>query len=186
MFMQFRNVPNIITVIRIITIPIIIVTFYFDDKVFAHRFGAILFAFASISDFLDGFIAKKYKLISNFGKIFDPVADKILVGTVLLMLVKFRKVDVLPCILILAREFLVSGLREFLAEIRISVPVSNMAKVKTTIQMMSITLLILGSKGSGLWLMDIFAQSCLWISAIITIITGYAYLHASQGYMNSS
>ena len=92
--MQFRNIPNIITLIRIITIPIIVVTFYFDDKVFAHRIGAILFAFASISDFIDGFIAKKYRLVSNFGKIFDPVADKVLVGTVLLMLVKFRKVDV--------------------------------------------------------------------------------------------
>ena len=184
--MQFRNIPNIITLIRIITIPIIVVTFYFDDKVFAHRIGAILFAFASISDFIDGFIAKKYRLVSNFGKIFDPVADKVLVGTVLLMLVKFRKVDVLPCILILAREFIVSGLREFLAEIRISVPVSKMAKIKTTIQMISITLLILGSKGSGLWFMDIFAQTFLWLSAMITIFTGYVYLRASQEYMHHS
>ena len=184
--MHFRDLPNLITLIRIAIIPIIVITFYFDDKVFAHRIGAILFALASISDFIDGFIAKKYKLVSNFGKIFDPVADKVLVGAVLLMLVKFRKVDVLPCILILTREFIVSGLREFLAEIRISVPVSNIARIKTTIQMISITLLILGSKGSGWYFMDILAQSCLWLSAIITMITGYAYLRASQGYMNHS
>jgi CDP-diacylglycerol--glycerol-3-phosphate 3-phosphatidyltransferase len=181
--MQFKDIPNIITLFRIITIPIIIVTFYFDDLVFAHRLGALLFAIASLSDFFDGYIARKFNIVSGFGKMFDPIADKVLVGTVLLMLVKFRKIEVLPCILILAREFVVSGLREFLAEIKVSVPVSTLGKIKTFVQMGSITLLLLGSKGSGIESLDFIGQILLWSAALLTIVSSYSYLKASKDYM---
>jgi cardiolipin synthase len=181
--MQFKDIPNIITLFRIITIPIIIVTFYFDDLVFAHRLGALLFAIASLSDFFDGYIARKFNIVSGFGKMFDPIADKVLVGTVLLMLVKFRKIEVLPCILILAREFVVSGLREFLAEIKVSVPVSTLGKIKTFVQMGSITLLLLGSKGSGIESLDFIGQILLWSAALLTIVSSYSYLKASRDYM---
>jgi cardiolipin synthase len=181
--MQFKDIPNIITLFRIVTIPIIVITFYFDDLVLAHRIGALLFAMASLSDFFDGFIARKFNLISGFGKMFDPIADKVLVGTVLLMLAKFRKIEVLPCILILTREFVVSGLREFLAEVKVSVPVSTLGKVKTFVQMGSITLLLLGSKGSGIEYLDLIARILLWVSALLTIISSYSYLKASKNYM---
>ena len=181
--MQFKDIPNLITLFRIITIPIIILTFYFDDLVFAHRVGAVLFAIASLSDFVDGFIARKFNIISGFGKMFDPIADKVLVGTVLLMLVKFRKVDIIPCLLILSREFVVSGLREFLAEIKVSVPVSNLGKIKTFVQMGSITLLLLGSKGSAIESLDSIAECLLWFAAFLTLISSFSYLKASKDYM---
>lgn len=180
---MIKNIPNIITIFRILTIPLIIVTFYFDDLVLAHRISSLLFAIASISDFIDGFIARKFNVISKFGRMFDPIADKVLVGTVLLMLAKFRKIDVIPCLVILAREFVVSGLREFLAEIRVNIPVSTLGKIKTFVQMGSITLLLLGSKGSGINQMDCIAQNLLWFAALLTIISSYSYLRASKNYM---
>jgi CDP-diacylglycerol--glycerol-3-phosphate 3-phosphatidyltransferase len=180
---MFKNIPNIITIFRILTIPIIIITFYFDNLVLAHRISALLFAIASISDFVDGFIARKFNIISGFGRMFDPIADKVLVGTVLLMLVKFRKVDVVPCLLILSREFIVSGLREFLAEIKVSIPVSTLGKFKTFVQMASITLLLLGSKGSGIEFLDMLAQILLWFAALLTLISSYSYLKASKNYI---
>jgi cardiolipin synthase len=180
---MFKNIPNIITIFRILTIPIIIITFYFDDLVLAHRISSLLFAIASISDFVDGFIARKFNIISGFGRMFDPIADKVLVGTVLLMLVKFRKADVIPCLLILSREFIVSGLREFLAEIKVSIPVSTLGKIKTFVQMGSITLLLLGSKGSGIESLDMLAQILLWFAALLTLISSYSYLKASKNYI---
>jgi CDP-diacylglycerol--glycerol-3-phosphate 3-phosphatidyltransferase len=177
-----KNLPNYLTLIRILSIPVIVMTFYFDGSKFAHRFGAILFAFASLTDFLDGYLARKYNLISAFGRMFDPIADKALVGCVLLMLVKFHLADEIPCLLILAREFTIAGMREFLAQIRVSVPVTNLAKTKTVIQMLALTMLILGSKGSGLYWLDYVAHLALWSAAILTLITGWSYFRATSKY----
>jgi CDP-diacylglycerol--glycerol-3-phosphate 3-phosphatidyltransferase len=102
---------------------VIVVAFYFDDVVFSHQLSAALFLLASLTDFLDGYLARKYSLETNFGRMLDPIADKLLIGAVLIMLVKFHKANEIPCILILMREFFIAGLREFLAEIRVSVPV---------------------------------------------------------------
>lgn len=175
---MLKHIPNILTISRIGVIPIIILTFYFDDKKFAHQLGAGLFIFASVTDFFDGYLARKFNLQSDFGVIFDPIADKLLVGSVLLMLVKFDRAQLLPCLLILAREFTVAGLREFLAQLRVSVPVSKMAKVKTTVQMIALALLLLGSTGSDISYMDIIGQAMLWIAAALTVITGYSYFKA--------
>jgi CDP-diacylglycerol--glycerol-3-phosphate 3-phosphatidyltransferase len=179
---KYKNLPNILTVFRICVIPVIVITFYFDDKIFAHRLGAFLFALAAVTDFLDGYLARSYGLETKFGKMLDPIADKLLVGAVLLMLVAFRKVAELPCLLILMREFFIAGLREFLAEIHVSVPVSKLAQVKTFIQMFSLFLLLLGSKGSGIGVMDSIGQVFLWIASIVTIFTGYVYFKASLKY----
>lgn len=177
-----KNIPNYLTILRIIAIPLIVMSFYFEDSKFAHRFGGILFAIASLTDFFDGYIARKYNIVSRFGQMFDPIADKVLVGCVLLMLVKFGRADEIPCLLILAREFAVAGLREFLAQVRVSVPVTQLAKLKTTIQMVSMTMLIFGSVGSGLLWLDPVAHVCLWISAILTLVSGYSYLKACSKY----
>jgi CDP-diacylglycerol--glycerol-3-phosphate 3-phosphatidyltransferase len=173
-----KNIPNYLTIIRILVIPVIVLSFYLENSKFAHQLGAILFIFASVTDFFDGYIARRFNIVSNFGELFDPIADKLLVGCVLIMLVKKGRVGEIPCLLILAREFLVAGLREFLAQIRVSVPVSRLAKVKTFVQMFALTILILGSKGSGINSLDLIGQIALWIAAALTVITGYSYLKA--------
>ena len=114
---------------------------------------------------------------------FDPIADKVLVGCVLLMLVKFGRADEVPCLLILSRELVIAGFREFLAQVRVSVPVTRLAKTKTFIQMVAMTMLLLGSTGSGIEYLDLIGHICLWIAAILTIITGYSYLKASIKYI---
>lgn len=177
-----KNLPNYLTIARIVAIPAIVMTFYFEDSKFAHRIGAIIFVLASITDFFDGYLARKLDLISSFGQMFDPIADKVLVGCVMLMLVKDGLADEIPCLLILAREFTVAGLREFLAQVRVSVPVTQLAKLKTTIQMIAITMLILGSTGSGIALVEIIGHICLWVAAILTLVTGFSYLKASSKY----
>lgn len=177
-----KNIPNYLTIIRLVSIPIIVMTFYFEDSKFAHRVGGIVFAFASVTDFFDGYLARKYNIISSFGKMFDPIADKVLVGCVLVMLVKDNRADEIPCLLILAREFVVAGFREFLAQVQVSVPVTRLAKVKTTIQMVAITMLIVGSVGSNIDSLDLIGHISLWIAAILTLVTGYSYLQACSRY----
>jgi len=177
-----KNIPNYLTIIRMLAIPIIVMSFYFDDSKFAHRLGGIVFAIASITDFFDGYLARKYNIVSSFGQMFDPIADKVLVGCVLIMLVKAGRADEVPCLLILAREFVVAGLREFLAQVQVSVPVTRLAKIKTSIQMLAITMLILGSTGSGIESLDLIGHVFLWIAAVLTLVTGYSYLKASSKY----
>jgi CDP-diacylglycerol--glycerol-3-phosphate 3-phosphatidyltransferase len=179
-----KNIPNYLTIGRIAVIPIIVMTFYLDNSKFAHRIGATLFVLASITDFFDGYIARKFNLVSSFGKMLDPIADKLLVGCVILMLVKRELADEIPCLLILAREFLVAGLREFLALIRVSVPVSRLSKVKTFMQMFALSILILGSKGSGISYFDLLGQITIWVAAILTVVTGFSYLKACKQYFD--
>jgi cardiolipin synthase (CMP-forming) len=178
-----KNIPNYLTILRMLAIPIIIMSFYFDDSKFAHRLGALIFAIASVTDFFDGFLARRYNIVSSFGTMFDPIADKVLVGCVLMMLVKFGRADEVPCLLILSRELVVAGFREFLAQIRVSVPVTLLAKVKTCIQMFAMTILLLGSTGSGIESLDVIGHISLWIAAILTLVTGYSYLKASIKYI---
>lgn len=177
-----KKIPNILTGLRILVIPIIILTFYFEDRIFAHQIAALLFVLAGVTDFLDGYIARKYNLQSKFGIMLDPIADKLLVGSVLIMLVKFDRAGEIPCVLIMVREFTVAGLREFLAGVKVSVPVSNIAKLKTFMQMAALTVLLLGSKASGIESLDSIGQLMLWITVFLTIFTGYSYLKASSKY----
>ena len=169
------SIPNILTLVRVLIIPVIVATFYFDDIVIAHRIASGLFLFASITDFLDGFLARRFSIQSSLGKIFD----KLMVGSVLLMLVYFHRVNVIPCLLILGREFAVSGLREVLSMLKIGLPVSSIAKLKTAFQMISIALILVGSKGSGLSFMDDLGKFAIWITAILTVATGYSYVMAA-------
>lgn len=177
-----KNLPNYLTIIRIAVIPIIVFTFYFENSRLAYQIAAFLFVLASITDFFDGYIARKFNIVSSFGELFDPIADKLLVGCVIVMLVSKERADAVPCLLILSREFLIAGLREFLAQIKVSVPVSRLAKIKTFMQMFSLTILILGSKGSGINYLDSLGQWTLWFAAILTIITGFSYLKVCSKY----
>ena len=128
--MVSSGLPNLITLFRICIIPVFIVCFYLPFS-YAHMLAALIFILASFSDWLDGYLARKLIQTSKLGAFLDPVADKLLVGCVIVMLVKKGRAGEIPCLLILAREFLIAGLREFLAIIRVSVPVSRLAKIKT-------------------------------------------------------
>ena len=152
--------------------------FYGDILPFA------LFVIASFTDFLDGLLARIYKEESKLGELLDPIADKIIVATALLLLVMdqtIKNYEVIAAIIILTREILISGLREFLAKGKIKLPVSNLAKLKTFLQMFSISLLLLGDTGNKILnFQDYNAQTIgiilLWLSAFLTLYTGYDYL----------
>ncbi len=191
-----KQIPNFLTSFRLFVIPVLILSFYIPGML-ANVTAAILFALAAITDYFDGYFARSLKAQSNFGKCLDPIADKLLVIVAIVMLVNFNNGDLwilIPGIVIICREVLVSGLREFLAELHVSVPVSKLAKYKTAVQMTAITGLLLGEKGSSYalyyWLsgwegMDIkflmvsfviFASKILFaFSAFLTVVTGYAY-----------
>ena len=143
-----------------------------------------LFVLASFTDYLDGFLARLYKEESKLGELLDPIADKILIASALILLVMngiIKNYEVIAAIIILTREILISGLREFLARREVSMPVSNLAKFKTFIQMFSIALLLTGDTGNKIInFQDYNAETIgiilLWLAAILTLYTGYDYL----------
>tara|TARA_A100001035_G_scaffold19348_1_gene13145 strand:- start:1 stop:585 length:585 start_codon:yes stop_codon:yes gene_type:complete len=180
--MRFRF-PNYLTIGRIIIVPIFVFTFYLPGF-YGDILPFALFVIASFTDFLDGLLARMYKEESKLGELLDPIADKIIVATALLLLVMdqtIKNYEVIAAIIILTREILISGLREFLAKGKIKLPVSNLAKLKTFLQMFSISLLLLGDTGNKILnFQDYNAQTIgiilLWLSAFLTLYTGYDYL----------
>ena len=183
-----KDIPNYLTYFRVAVIPALMLVFFLPEK-FAGNWGyylsAALFAVAGISDWLDGYAARLWQAQSNIGRFLDPIADKLLVATALLLMVSVGRADLLPAIAIVCREILVSGLREYLAEIRIGVPVSKLAKFKTAAQMIAIFLLLLGA-GAPSWLYaEILGRLLLWIAALLTLFTGYAYLKVGMKHMSN-
>jgi len=190
------NIPNILTVSRIVAIPVVLGFIYLGGEV-GNWLAFSAYTYACITDFFDGYLARAWHQQSAFGRFLDPIADKLLVAGVLLMLVGVQTVSaihVLPAAVILCREILVSGLREFLAEARVSMPVSLLAKWKTTIQMLALGFLIVGFIGPDFgpygpigpvstWEIGIFG---LWAAALITIITGYDYLRSGLRHIAES
>lgn len=183
------NLPNVLTLSRIVAIPVVCLLL-----LVAAPWGGWLalgvYAYACITDFLDGYIARTWQQQSSFGRFLDPIADKLLVASVLLMLVGIDRVvgiNILPAAVILCREILVSGLREHLAELRVSVPVTRLAKWKTTIQMVAIGFLVVGDAGPALGAITTTAVGIggLWAAAALTLVTGYDYLRAGLGHMGA-
>ena len=172
------NLPNILTLSRIFIIPVVIALFYWDSP--TTRWVMLgLFIAAGITDFFDGYIARRSNQVSPFGRFLDPIADKLLVAALLLMLVGFERMSTwayLPAVVILTRELLVSGLREFLAQTQVSVPVSTLAKWKTTLQMFALGFLIVGTDAPSWIPAQPIGEIGLWLAALITLITGYDYL----------
>ena len=177
------KIPNILTIGRIIIVPIFVFTFFLPGF-FGDLIPFFLFVVASFTDFLDGLLARLFKEESKLGELLDPIADKILVASALVLLVMngtIKNYEVIAAIIILTREILISGLREFLAKGQVSLPVSSLAKFKTFIQMFSIAILLTGETGNKLInFQDYNAQTIgiilLWISAFLTLYTGYEYL----------
>lgn len=195
-----KNLPNILTILRILIIPILIYSFYIPG-LFANLIVASLFLLAGITDYFDGYFARIFKVQSDFGRCLDPIADKLLVAVAIIMLIHFgnkNMVITLSGLVIICREILVSGLREFLSSINVSLPVSRLSKYKTAIQMIALTLLLIGKQGSIYAVSNLFGEEetksikfiiahsvtfvgevFLVIAAILTVITGYVYLRST-------
>ena len=176
------NLPNVLTYGRVVAVPVVVGCMFWPDEFWMRWVALGVFVAAAITDFFDGYLARAWQQQSTLGRMLDPIADKLLVAACLLMLVADRTIQswsIWAAIVILSREILVSGLREYLAELRVSVPVSTVAKWKTTLQLVSLGFLIVGPAGEhvlpgtvtiGLWL--------LWVAALLTLYTGYDYFRA--------
>ena len=182
------SLPNILTYGRVAAVPALVFCFYIES--YAGRWLSFaVFIAATVTDFFDGYLARAWKQQSAIGLMLDPIADKLLVATALMLLVSEQTIggwSLLAAIVILAREISVSGLREFLAGLRVRVPVTRLAKYKTTMQMVAIGFLLIGPAGdrmfkyyfAGFGLITYIGLLLLWISALLTLYTGYDYFRA--------
>lgn len=177
---MLTTLPMTLTLSRIIAIPVVVALFYVQGD-WIRYIACAIYTAAAVTDYFDGYFARAWQQQTKLGRIFDPIADKLLVAATILMLVAFGRIaswDVLPALVILCREVLVSGLREFLAEInRHNLPVSRLAKWKTGIQMTALGFLIVGDAAPTAWFpVMLVGQVGLWVAALLTLITGYDYL----------
>ena len=195
------NLPNKLSLMRIAFVPVAAVVFLCGELSASFQNGIyvgsvflqysdllvlLLFAAASITDFLDGYIARRNHLITSFGKFIDPIADKLLVTSALVVLLAkpgmlVTKLSFIPIIVILCRELLVSGLREFLMEVKIGMPVTRLAKWKTGFQMTALSMMLL----KGFWYWGGIGEILLWVAGALTFITGYQYFQKSLDYIRA-
>lgn len=180
------SLPNILTYGRIVAVPLVVLCFFLEGRLQSSdpaRWAALgLFVLASVTDFFDGYLARVWKQTSTIGRMLDPIADKLLVSACLLLLAADGTIagwTLWAAIIILCREILVSGLREYLAELKVSVPVSRLAKWKTTLQMIAIAFLLAGPAGDKImpYTTEI-GITLLWGAALITLYTGWDYFRA--------
>jgi CDP-diacylglycerol--glycerol-3-phosphate 3-phosphatidyltransferase len=187
------SLPNILTLSRIFAVPILVGLLWHPGPV-GYVLAFLLYALAGITDYFDGYLARAQGTVSKLGIFLDPIADKIMVAAVIVMLISTERVigphpvvtgwHVIAALVILLREIAVSGLREFLAQLAVSVPVSRLAKWKTTFQMAALGLLILaGALPAMPWVHDV-GLACLWLAAALTLITGWDYLRVGLKHMD--
>ena len=174
------NLSNILTICRILVIPIIVALIYLKSP-FYGWLAFLLFCLASITDYFDGYLARIRNEVSNLGTFLDPIADKLLVASVILILTSKEVItdwETIPALIILLREIAVSGLREYLAGIKVSVPVSKISKLKTSLQLIALAILILSESGIAFIPILFIGKIALWSAAILTLYTGYDYLRS--------
>lgn len=183
------SLPNIITLGRIGLIPLIILLMYIPTIGTAWA-ALTLYIVACVSDFLDGFLARRMNEVSDVGKFLDPIADKIMIGSLLVALAAIDRLDgvwVIPAIVILIREFLVSGLREYLGPKNVTIPVTDLAKWKTTLQMIALGFLVIGPWGDSVLPFTLFiGQLGLTAAAVLTVVTGWNYMKAGMLHMTDN
>jgi CDP-diacylglycerol--glycerol-3-phosphate 3-phosphatidyltransferase/cardiolipin synthase len=181
------NLPNLLTYGRVAAVPLVVAFLFWPNEAWARWTALAIYAAAAITDFLDGYLARVWAQQSSLGRMLDPIADKLLVAAALLALTADRTisgVSLWAAIIILCREILVSGLREYLAELRVPVPVTAVAKWKTTAQMIALGFLIAGPAGEAVLPGSIrIGIVLLWIAAILTLYTGWDYMKASYDHV---
>ena len=176
------TLPNILTYGRVVAVPVVVVLLFWPDLAWMRWSALCIFILAGVTDFFDGYLARAWSQQSSLGRMLDPIADKLLVAAVLLMLVADHTItsfSIWAAIVILCREILVSGLREYLAELKVSVPVSKVAKWKTTLQLVALGFLIAG-RAADLIVPGVTEAGLilLWVAAILTLYTGWDYMKA--------
>jgi CDP-diacylglycerol--glycerol-3-phosphate 3-phosphatidyltransferase len=187
------SLPNLLTLSRIFAVPILVFLLWRPAPL-DYAITFVLYCIVGITDYLDGYLARAQGQISRLGQFLDPIADKIMVAAVIVMLMASRKADgdvpiiqdlnVIPALIILLREIIVSGLREFLASLQVSVPVSALAKWKTTFQLVALGALILGGSLPGQPWVHMVGVISLWAAAALTLVTGYDYLRTGLRHMD--
>jgi len=180
------NLPNLLTISRIVVIPVIFLTLYINSFAW-QMFTAVLFVIASITDYFDGYLARSRGETSALGRLLDPIADKLLVSSALVLVLAkpemlSYKISYIPAFVILCREILVSGLREFLREVNAGLPVTRLAKWKTGFQMTALSMMMF----NGFWHWNGIGEVLLWIAGILTFITGYQYFQKSLNVIKMS
>ena len=172
------NLSNVLTISRIVVIPLIVFFIYLKSPIYGWL-AFILFCIAGITDYFDGYFARIRNEVSNLGTFLDPIADKLLVAAVILILTSKEVIagwETIPALIILLREIAVSGLREYLAGIKVSMPVSKIAKLKTSLQLIALGILILSESSISILPIILIGKIALWTAAILTLYTGYDYL----------
>jgi cardiolipin synthase (CMP-forming) len=186
---MLTDLPNVLTMSRIAAIPLLVVLVAIGDPR-ADLAACAVFAAAGITDYLDGHFARARHQSSDLGRMLDPIADKLLVGATLMMLAGAQRLGVTglyPAVVIMLREILVSGLREYLAGIRIGLPVTKLAKWKTGFQMGALGTLLAGNAGAAILHLSflpvgLIGEAMLWVAAVLTLLTGWDYLTAGLRY----
>jgi CDP-diacylglycerol--glycerol-3-phosphate 3-phosphatidyltransferase/cardiolipin synthase len=177
------SLPNVLTYLRILAVPAVALCLFLIPGDTGRWWALGVYVVACITDWLDGYLARAWRQQSTLGRMLDPIADKLLVGTTLLMLAHDNTIDrlnVAAAVIILCREILVSGLREFLAELNVKVHVTQLAKWKTTLQMIALGILLAGPAGDKLVAgVTLTGLTLLWVAALLTLWTGYDYLKAA-------
>ena len=181
------SLPNLLTLSRIVTIPLLVALLWWPGWALGYALAFVLYCLMGITDYFDGYLARAQGAVSRLGIFLDPIADKIMVAAVILVLVGTRDIaglNVIAALVILIREIAVSGLREFLAQLQVSVPVSQLAKWKTTFQLVAFGGLILAGALPGWPLLKLAAIASLWGAAGLTLITGWDYLRVGLKHMD--
>jgi cardiolipin synthase (CMP-forming) len=187
------SIPNLLTLSRILAVPLLVFLLW-KPAPWDYAITFVLYCIVGITDYFDGYLARAQGQISRLGQFLDPIADKIMVAAVLVMLMASRKADgdvpiiqdwsVIPALVILLREIMVSGLREFLAELKVLVPVSALAKWKTTFQLVALGALILGGAFPAQHWIHLVGLGSLWAAAALTLLTGWDYLRLGLKHMD--
>lgn len=180
------SLPNLLTYGRVAAVPVVAALLFWPNEDWARWTALAVFAVAAITDFFDGYLARAWSQQSSLGRMLDPIADKLLVAVCLLMLAADEVIvglNMWAAIIILSREILVSGLREFLAELRVSLPVTRVAKYKTTLQLVALGFLIAPARGVSFLYTDTIGLALLWAAALLTLYTGWDYMRAGMKHM---
>ena len=187
------SLPNLLTLSRILAVPILVFLLW-KPAPYDYLITFVLYCVVGITDYFDGYLARAQGLTSKLGQFLDPIADKIMVAAVIVMLIASRKANgeppiiqdwsVIPALIILLREIIVSGLREFLAQLKVLVPVSALAKWKTTLQLVALGALILGGALPEQQWVHLVGVASLWAAAALTLVTGYDYLRLGLKHMD--